>query len=284
MIAMPRFRFRPGRLPTVLLLACLLWSGGAQADYNQALAAYKAGDYDSALREWTPLAEQGDPSSQASLAVMYYQGAGVARDYAKAAYWMRKSADQGGAAAQVFLGTMYFDGKGMPKDDRQAVVWYRRAAGQGSTQAQNLLGMMYYRGGVGIERSPTIAIAWFRQAADKGDAAAEYNLGVCYEQGEGVAPDLAQALDRYRQAAAQGYAPALADLGHRYLDGRTLTKNPLLAYVYLDIALRQVGDPATDPASEALLEQAEAQLTPDRLEQAQQMSAGWAVGKPLPDH
>jgi hypothetical protein len=45
-----------------LTIAVLLGSAGMSwnADWDQGLTAYKSGDYATALREWTPLAEQGN--------------------------------------------------------------------------------------------------------------------------------------------------------------------------------------------------------------------------------
>jgi hypothetical protein len=45
-----------------LTIAVLLGSAGMSwsADLDQGLTAYKSGDYATALREWTPLAEQGN--------------------------------------------------------------------------------------------------------------------------------------------------------------------------------------------------------------------------------
>ena len=44
-----------------LTIAVLLGSAGmsASADYQKGYAAYKSGDYATALREWTPLPEKG---------------------------------------------------------------------------------------------------------------------------------------------------------------------------------------------------------------------------------
>ena len=64
-----------------------------------------------ALRDWTPLAEQGD------------------------------------AYAQFKLGRMYRKGKGVPQDDKTAVKWYKLAAEQGYANAQYNLGLMYRRPG-----------------------------------------------------------------------------------------------------------------------------------------
>ena len=44
-----------------LTIAVLIGSAGVSwsADWNEGLTAYQSGDYATALREWTPLAEQG---------------------------------------------------------------------------------------------------------------------------------------------------------------------------------------------------------------------------------
>ncbi len=48
----------------------------AWAGYNAGRAAYKQGDYATALREWRPLAEQGDASAQSFLGSRYVDGLG----------------------------------------------------------------------------------------------------------------------------------------------------------------------------------------------------------------
>ena len=59
------------KLTATLCLAflVLLWSEGAGAsdDYQKGLDAYRSGDYVSAVRIWTILAEQGDADAQSSL-------------------------------------------------------------------------------------------------------------------------------------------------------------------------------------------------------------------------
>ena len=46
----------------------------AWAGWDEGLAAYKRGDYATALREWRPLAAQGDAKAQNNLGVMYAWG------------------------------------------------------------------------------------------------------------------------------------------------------------------------------------------------------------------
>ena len=106
------------------------------ADFQKGEEAYEAGDYAAALREFIPLAEQGDAESQRCLGRIYVLGEGVAQDYAKAAKWSRKAAEQGDAEAQFNLGLMYANGQGVAEDYAQAAAWFRKAAEQGHAEAQ----------------------------------------------------------------------------------------------------------------------------------------------------
>ncbi len=72
----------------------------AWAGFNEGVAAYKRGDYATALHEFRRLAEQGDAKAQFMLGTMYRKGLGVPQDHARAARWYRKAAEQGVAKAQ----------------------------------------------------------------------------------------------------------------------------------------------------------------------------------------
>ena len=61
--------------------------GPAWAGFEEGLAAYERGDYETALNEWRPLAEQGDTTAQFNLADMYKYGKGVTQDYVQAYMW-----------------------------------------------------------------------------------------------------------------------------------------------------------------------------------------------------
>ena len=50
----------------------------AHAGFDEGLAAHKRGDYATALREWRPLAEQGNATAQSYLGAMFHYGLGVA--------------------------------------------------------------------------------------------------------------------------------------------------------------------------------------------------------------
>ena len=87
-------------------------------------AAYKQGDYGTALREWRPLAEQGDAGAQLNLGYMYDNGYGVPQDYKEAIKWYLRAAEQGNNRAQYNLGLMYDVGYGVPQDIVRAHMWY----------------------------------------------------------------------------------------------------------------------------------------------------------------
>ena len=108
------------------------------SSYQKGFGAYDRGDYDTALKEWRPLAEQGLSQAQYNLGLMYAEGEGVAQDYQEAVRWYRLAAEQGNEAAQGKLGTMYYLGQGMPKDNVLAHMWVNLAAAQGLESASEM--------------------------------------------------------------------------------------------------------------------------------------------------
>ena len=69
-------------------------------DFNKGLAATQAGDWTTALKEWKPLAEDGDGAVQFNLALMYENGHGVPQDYKEAVKCYTLAAEQGVAVAR----------------------------------------------------------------------------------------------------------------------------------------------------------------------------------------
>ena len=59
----------------------------AWAGFDEGLAALKRDDYATALREFRPLAEQGNAKAQYSLGLMYFASTGVPQDLAEAVKW-----------------------------------------------------------------------------------------------------------------------------------------------------------------------------------------------------
>ena len=106
------------------------------------MAADQRGDYATALREWRPLAEQGNAEAQYNLGNMYRKGLGVPQDYGEAVQWYRKAAERENAKAQLFLGNMYFFGQGVSKDYVQAYMWYILAASSPNYSRRGVKGLV----------------------------------------------------------------------------------------------------------------------------------------------
>jgi len=114
----------------VMLAAVPTWAGEA------GLEAFKRGNYATALKEYRPLAEQGDAVAQFALGSMYENGRGVSQDDKVAVRWYRLAAEQGQPSAQNNLAKMYRRGRGVPRDDVLAHMWWSLAAAQGHENAR----------------------------------------------------------------------------------------------------------------------------------------------------
>ena len=156
------------RFPIALVLSLMCLAAPAWADYSAGEDAYFRGDYATAFRDLTPLAESGDAFSEYFLGLMYVKGEGVPQDFKQAEYWFFLAAEQGHAQAQHNLGVMYAEGQGVPLDFKEAVQWYQLAAMQGDAQAQFNLGVMYATD-EGALKDYVLAHMWFTLAAAQGE-------------------------------------------------------------------------------------------------------------------
>ncbi len=117
----------------VLLSAWQIWP--ALAGLEEGVAAYKAGHYGVALKEWRALAESGNAKAQYNVGILYEKGLGVPKDTRQAYVWYEKAAVQGLAFAQNNLGAMYEDGLVVEADYVQADMWYLLSGKQGNEVA-----------------------------------------------------------------------------------------------------------------------------------------------------
>jgi TPR repeat protein len=152
-----------------LMLAVGLAGSVAAGPYEDGVAAYKKGDYATAVRlilvSWfrkpaerggarPPFvmpktdeealayfereAEQGDPLSQYLLGFWYLKGDGVPQNYGEAMRWFRKAAnaDRSDYQSQFNIGELYLKGNGVPQDYVQAHMWFNLAAASSSLKPQ----------------------------------------------------------------------------------------------------------------------------------------------------
>ena len=155
----------PPILATLLSLLIPMKSWGG--DLGKGVNAYSNGDYATALKEWTPLAEQGNADAQYLLGLLYQGGIGVPQDDKTASKWFTLSAEQGNAHAQTEIGKMYNNGTGVPQDYKTALKWFILGSEQGNTMAQINLGSMYEYG-MAIHQDYVKAHMWYNIGASSG--------------------------------------------------------------------------------------------------------------------
>ena len=162
----------------LLLLSCTL-----HADYQAGLDAYSHGDYTAAMAEWREVTD-GPPTAVSpgifveahyAVAMLYWQGYGVAQDFGQARHWLERAAGMNHAGAQAKLGFLYTDGKGVAQDHARAFEWFGKAARQGNVDALYNLGVSYLYGW-GTAPDRTLAKQYLAAASALGDPAAEAAL------------------------------------------------------------------------------------------------------------
>lgn len=150
-------------------------------------------------------------------------------------------------------------------------------AKSGDAEAQNNLGLLYANG-EGVAQDIKQAAEWYRKAAAQGHAEAQVKLGMMYDLGYGVAQDYKQALEWIRKAAVQGHAKAQYNLGFMYSMGQGIAKDKVLAYMLYNLSAANA-----DPLETLSRERIVIEMTPEQIEEGQELSANWKPGTPLPE-
>lgn len=174
------------------------------ADAN---AAEARGDVAAAVPLYRALAEKGNVNAQKRLGYLYEVGAGVERDWLKAAEWYSKAADGGDDGAAAVLGFIGRNWVRMNPGGNQVIyALVEKAAKMGNPRAQFSLGLMNYRiGDLSFDAASgnlDEALLWYRRAAEQGDVDSEIVLALAYAQGIGVARSEVEAYKWYDVAAS----------------------------------------------------------------------------------
>jgi len=185
----------------ILLLSLISFSSWG-ADLQKAFDAFNRGDYETTLREFTPLAEQGNAVAQLSLGTMYRNGQGVQQDDKTAVKWFSLAAEQGLFGAPWFLGNMYRHGLSVPQDYKTAVKWYTLDAEQGHLLAQFYLGEMYAKG-QGVPLENVRAHMWWAIAELSGHESASGNLEIV--EGKMTSSQIGKAQKLARECVVKNY-------------------------------------------------------------------------------
>lgn len=150
-----------------VLLAPQTWA----ADFTIGQEAYNCGDYETALAEWSALADSGQSNAQYSMGLLYTNGFGVPMDDAAALHWYTAAADQGHAEAMHSIAIIHANGWGVPQSDAEAFKWYGLAAENGVPPAQVALARMLSDGYWEVQ-DRVLAYKWLSIAAELGELSA----------------------------------------------------------------------------------------------------------------
>ncbi|MEQ1755457.1 MAG: hypothetical protein ABL973_15145 [Micropepsaceae bacterium] len=143
--------------------------------FDQGVAAYDSGDYQTAYRIWDELARDNDLAAMRNVAQLLRQGKGVEKDPKRAFKLYMEAAEKGLVTAMANVGDMYLSGEGVDKNAEAAAAWYARAATAGLSLAQWKLADMYDTG-VGVQKDPARSRALLERAARNGYAPAQAKL------------------------------------------------------------------------------------------------------------
>ncbi len=148
---------------------------GDQKAFDEAAAAYDSGDYATAFRIFSKLADNYDLAAMRNVAQMERRGLGTDKDPEAAQDLMERTARRGLPSAQADLGVMLMDGEAGEPDEKAALPWLELAARAQHPIAQFRLGELFEEGVVVPQDLPTAELL-YGAAARHGVAAAAERL------------------------------------------------------------------------------------------------------------
>lgn len=207
----------------------------------------------------------GYADSLADLALAYYRGNGVKKNYKKAYKYMQKAAQNGDALAAVLQANWLARGKGVPqniplacellqelvqnKNQHAAFQLYmlgkRDYCGLTETNTQQLLDFAAEKGvapalfeKARLSSSPQDSFTFMEQAARLEYRLAQYELARMYENGTGTETNPAKAFDYMMLAAKQKLKKAQWQTAQWYEQGYGVKPNSSLAFHWTRIAAK----------------------------------------------
>ncbi|CAN5465037.1 hypothetical protein BH20VER3_BH20VER3_22580 [soil metagenome] len=156
-------------------------------------------------------AARGRAHAMAEVGLRYSNGAGVERDFVKAAEWFEQALAAGDVSAGTLLAECYLYGKGVSKDETKAIALLQEAAAAHDPRAMDQLGTCYHKG-IGVKRDDRAAFRFYGAAAKANYLDSVGNLGVLYltsdetDLGRNEAARTEKAVDLFRDGAKQGNA------------------------------------------------------------------------------
>ncbi|MBA2435656.1 MAG: protein kinase [Verrucomicrobiota bacterium] len=182
--------------------------------------------------EWlSAAAARGRAHAMAEVGLRYSNGAGVERDFVKAAQWFEKARAAGDVSARTLLAECYLFGKGVSKDEAKAITLLQDAAAANDPRAMDQLGTCYHKG-IGVARDDREAFRFYSAAAKLNYLDSAGNLGVLYltsdgtDLGKNLPARTEKAVDLFREGAKQNNAFCMFLYARCFEGGTGVEANP----------------------------------------------------------
>ncbi|MDH2420332.1 tetratricopeptide repeat protein [Cobetia amphilecti] len=145
-----------------------------------------------------------------ALAVQYYRGDCVTKDYDLALQYFKRSAESGYGLAQKKLGQAYWgktlDGL-VEENDKKALYWLEKAGAYGDEESAGNVSY-FYREGVGVQIDPQKSFCWQKRSAFAKYSSVKgigfLKLAEYYESGYGTEVNLVKAYTYYDLSGTAG--------------------------------------------------------------------------------
>ncbi|MDR3441729.1 MAG: SEL1-like repeat protein [Legionella sp.] len=228
---------------------CLLVASASQQVFADDLSAYRLGNYNKAIE---PLLSQTGKNAVADyyLGRIYLYGYGQLKNTQLAMRYFTQSAQKGYLPAVLMMAKYTLL---QEKDSQKAIPWFKQAAAAGDVNAQMFMAAAYLYG-IGVNKNNDLATRNYIDAAKNGNSIAQFTLAENF-LGSRNASNSKLGLIWLSKSAANGNPKALTKLGSLYLQGKVVDKNPTKGMALLNQAAAQGFAPAMVQLGAAALEQ-----------------------------
>lgn len=203
----------------------------------------------SALRYFQQAGEKGFLPAQRLLALYSFL---EENNPEQALYWFKKAANANDTSAQMYCAAAYLFGLGVNKNTDVAKRYYIAAAKNGDSVAQTQLAKDFLDSR--HEANKKLGILWLNKAVDQKNPEAQLRLGQLYANGKLVELDLVKAKELIGLSVAQGYLPAIYQMGEFFLQQNDFqqakewfTKAAMVHYGPAEIALSKLYTQSKSP-------------------------------------
>jgi TPR repeat protein len=186
-------------------------------------------------------ANRNESAASLFLGVQYRSGKNVRKDAGVSMRWLKKSASLGNPTACAMLGNKLLPSK---KTEQKAMMYLRHAAMLDEAYGQFMLGMHLFWSGKKLS-DQTKGLNWLRQAATNGYRPAIIELVQALTTGRKTRSNTEEAIDWLHKGVAHGIADCQVHLGCLYMIGRDIEVNKTKAHNLYHLASLQGNDDGT---------------------------------------